>query len=149
MSTLGERKCAVLLASLNTRDRRRMLAQLPQVSTRNIRTLLAELESMPFPVQSLADELLADEMLGLTARTSLELEQLVALSRRVPAPWFARVLSVWTGVDRNFCLAVLETDIAERVRRELRQMPELPPKLIQAIKAEAIVMSAAPTQDAA
>lgn len=141
MSTLGERKCALLLVSLRKRDRRKLLSQLPVASARTVRALVSQLEALPFPVEALADDLLADEVRGLTARTSLELEQLVDLSRRVPSAWFARILSVWTGMDRNFCLAVLDAKVATDVRRELAVMPELPSRLIEAIKAEAVAMA--------
>lgn len=115
-----------------------------------VRALVSELESMPFPVEALADELLADEVRGLTARTSLELEQLVELSRQLPSAWFARVLSVWTGMDRNFCLAVLDVDVGAKVRHELELMPGLPTKLVEAIKAEAAAMAtASPAREAA
>lgn len=145
MSTVGERKCALLLVSLRKRDRRKLLSHLPVASARTVRALVSQLESMPFPVDALADDLLADEVRGLTARTSLELEQLVDLSRRVPSPWFARILSVWTGMDRSFCLAVLDAKVGVDVRRELAVMPDLPPRLIEAIKAEAVAMATAST----
>lgn len=145
MSTPGERKCALLLVSLRKRDRRKLLSQLPAASARAVGALIRQLEALPFPVEALADDLLADEVRGLTARTSLELEQLVDLSRRVPAAWFARILSVWTGMDRNFCLAVLDAKVGTDVRRELAVMPELPSRLVEAIKAEAVAMATAST----
>lgn len=141
MSTLGERKCALLLVSLRTRDRHRLLASLPAASARTISGLVAELERLPLPMGELAEELLADELRGLTAQTSLDLDELVHLSKRLPPAWFARVLSVWAGVDRTFCLALLEDAASVEVRGELDRMAPLPPKLIEALKAEAVVLS--------
>lgn len=141
MSTAGERKCALLLLTLRTSDRQRLLAALPSGSARTIRRLIAELENLPWPVAELAETLLSDEMRGLTARTSLDLDQLVALSKALPPAWFARVLSVWAGVDRAFCLALLDDAASTEVRGELERMAPLPPKLIEALKAEAMVLA--------
>lgn len=141
MSTMGERKCALLLVTLRSSDRRRLLAALPVGSARTIRRLVDELERLPWPVAELAETLLFDEMRGLTARTSLDLDQLVALSKTLPPAWFARVLSVWAGVDRAFCLALLNDAASTEVRGELERMAPLPPKLIDALKAEAMVLA--------
>jgi len=140
MSTMGERKCALLLVTLRSSDRRRLLAALPAGPARTIRHLVDELERLPWPVAELAETLLSDEMRGLTARTSLDLDQLVALSKTLPSAWFARVLSVWAGVDRAFCLALLNDAASTEVRGELERMAPLPPKLIDALKAEAMVL---------
>ena len=139
MSTSGERKCALLLASLGKKERRKLLQKLPARSAATIRGLIGELEAMKLPLAVLADELLADEMRGLTARTSLGLDQLVQLSGSLPPSWFARVLSAWPEVDRAFCLAMLDQQTAAAVRDELESMRPLPPKLIDAIRAESAV----------
>ena len=141
MSTQGERKCALLLLSLRASDRRQLLSRLPSASARNIRSLIKELERLPLPVGELAQELLADEVRGLTARTSPDLEQLVALAERLPPAWFARVLSVWTGVDRTFCLAMLEDAQRVAVQQELARLSTLPPRLVEALKAEAMALA--------
>ncbi|HEY2344243.1 MAG TPA: hypothetical protein VGH80_00020 [Xanthomonadaceae bacterium] len=143
MNTLGERKCALLLASLPRRERRRLLDRLPGASGAAIRKLIRELEAMRLPLTELAPALLADEVLGLTANTSLDLDQLLDLSERLPPPWFARVLSVWVGVDRDFCLATLDRKRATDVRRELDRLQTLPPSLVEALRAQALVMATA------
>lgn len=143
MSTAGERKCALLLVTLRRRDRRRLLSRLPSVSARAIRALVAELEALPFPVAELAETLLADEVMGLTGQTSPDLEDLVALSRRLSPAWFARVLSVWGGVDHAFCLAMLDERTATDVRREANALVTLPPKLADAMRAEAMRLTQA------
>ena len=138
MSNAGERKCALLLLSLRKRDRRRLLAQLPEGPATTIRALMVELAALPLPVEQLANELLSDELRGLTEHTSLSLEQLVALSRRLPPAWFARVVSVFAGLDRNFCLAVMDEGVATASRAELGRMPVLAPKMVEALRAEAM-----------
>ena len=140
MSTLGERKCALLLATLHRRDRRRLLRQLPPLAAKAIRTLVAELEALPIQVADLAENVLADEVTGLTLQTTPSLEQLVALSRRLSPAWFARVLSVWGGVDRAFCLAMLDDRFARAVCAEGSNAVVLPPKLADAMRAEILVL---------
>jgi hypothetical protein len=143
VSTTGERKCALLLVTLRRRDRRRLLRRLPAASARAIRALVTELEALPFPVAELAESLLADEVMGLTGQTSPGLEDLVALSRRLSPAWFARVLSVWGGVDHAFCLAMLDDRIAADVRREGAAVSAMPPKLADAMRAEAMRLTQA------
>lgn len=138
MSTLGERKSALLLLSLGASDQRQLLARLPAASARTIRALMHDLRRSQLPAAELADALLGDEMRGLTARTSLDVDQLVALSTTLPHAWFARVLSVWTGVDRNFCLALLDNRVAASVREELDRIGRMSPKLADALRAESL-----------
>lgn len=143
MTTQGQRKTALMMMTLHKRDRRRLLGRLPQTVADPIRRLIAELEAMPWPVAELADVLLAEEVRGLTARTSLELEEIVALSRQLPPIWFARVLVAWPSVDRNFCISLLDAPVAGEVKRELVRMGKLSPKVADAIKSEVVAMLAA------
>lgn len=143
MTTQGQRKTALMMMTLQKRDRQRLLGRLPRAAADPIRRLIAELEAMPWPVAELADELLAEEVRGLTARTSLELEDIVALSRRLPPVWFARVLVAWPGIDRNFCISLLDPPVAAEVKRELTRMGTLSPKVADAIKSEVVAMLAA------
>jgi len=142
VTTPGQRKAALLLSTMRGEDRRRLLSRLPRAAAAPLRHLLGELEAMPWPVAELADELLADEVLGLTARNSPDLERLVALSQELPAAWFARTLAAWPGLDRNFCLALLDPAFAVDVRHELATLPTLPPRLADALKAEALALIA-------
>ena len=141
-TTPGQRKTALMMMTLSSQDRRAMLARLPRDAAATIRGLIDELEAMPWPVAELADELLAEEVRGLTARTSLELEQIVALSKRLPPAWFARVLAAWPGLDRNFCISLLDAGVGAEVKRELVRMGALPPKVADAIKAEVVELLA-------
>lgn len=141
MSSLGERKSALLLLTLHQSDRRRLLGELPHESAGRIRLLLAELERLPFAMVEMAEALLADEVRGLTEGTSPGIDELVALSQQLPPLWFARVLSVWTGIDRGFCLALLDDSVAPEVRAELDRTPALPEHLVEALRAEAAALA--------
>jgi hypothetical protein len=142
VTTAGQRKAALMMTTLSKGDRRRILSRLPRTAADPIRRLIAELDAMPWPVAELAQELLADEMRGLTASTSLELEQIVALSKHLPPVWFARALAAWPGIDRNFCISLLDPAFAEVVKRALVQMTPLSPKAADAIKAEVVELLA-------
>jgi hypothetical protein len=137
-TTQGQRKTALLLMTMRGDDRRQLLSRMPRSVSDPVRRLVAELEAMPWPVAEFADALLAEEVWGLTARSSLELEQIVTLSQRLPSSWFARALVAWPGLDRNFCLSLLDPPVAAAVRRELDTMVEMSPKVADAIKAEVV-----------
>lgn len=139
-TTLGQRKTALMMMTLRKSDRRQLLARMPRAAADPLRHLIAELESMPWPVADLVDELLAEEVRGLTARTSLELDQIVALSRRLQPVWFARALAAWPGIDRNFCVSLLDPAVALEVKQELVRMGTLSPKVADAIKAEVVAL---------
>lgn len=138
ISTRGERKCALMLATLAAADQRQLLSALPAASAVRIRTLLKELTALRVPVAELAPALLADEVAGLTAQTSLDVEQLMELATTLPDVWFARVLTAWGEVDRSFCVSLLERGRSQAVGRALTDVPRLPPRLTQALKAEAV-----------
>ena len=144
MTSPGERKCALLLTSLRADDRRALLARLPPVSRHGIRAALRELGDMhvqrELVEEFLAEAGLGDSLLGLTPGTSLDVEDLVGLSRILPPGWFARVLVVWAGVDPGFCLALLDDKVAAAVRPELQRHAQLPPKLAEAFRAEAAAL---------
>jgi hypothetical protein len=138
--TVAERKCALFLTTLRRRDRRRVLAALPRESAACVRALVRQLEALALPIAELAADVLADDVRGLTATTSLQLDDLLRLSDRLDPVWFARVLAVWPNVNRTFCLSMLPTPTATIVRRELALLPELPAKLADAVQAEALAM---------
>jgi hypothetical protein len=146
VNAMAERKCALFLTTVGRTERRRLLARLPGEAADRIRALVAELDRMPFPVGEVAAEVLADEVRGLTATTSLDLDQLLALSGRLSPIWFARVLAVWPNVDRAFCLSLLDAPTAAAVKRELATLPVLPARLTEALRAEVAVLAGRETQ---
>ena len=139
MSTPAERKCALLLLSLRSRDRRHLLSKLPADTARTVSALVGQLKTMRVP-SDLVDELLADDLLGLTPGSSLDVKQLVDLSDRLSPAWFSRTLSAWKGIDQKFCIALLEDRVARAVVLELSTLKTLPPKLSDAIRAEALAL---------
>ena len=48
------------------------------------------------------------------------------------------MLLAWTGVDRSFCLSLLDEGQAAAVREELRRLERLPPKLVEALREESL-----------
>lgn len=138
--TAAERKCALFLTTLRSRDRRRVLAAMPGESARCVRRLLRQLEALPLPIAELASDVLADDVRGLTATTSPQLDDLMRLGEQLSPVWFARVLAVWPNVNRAFCLSMLPTPTANAVRRELATLPALAPKLAEAVQAEALAL---------
>jgi len=134
---LAERKCALLLTTLSRADRRHLLTALPASSALRIRRLLNALLAMPIDVAELAPSLLADEV-EAEGVASVGIDELMELSARLSPPWFARVLAAWTGVDRTFCLSLLDPGCAAAVARELQALDGLPPRLAAALKAQAM-----------
>ena len=147
-ATAGERRCALLMCTLHTRDRRRLLSQLPKTSAAAIERLVAQLERLPFDVASLASAVLEDELRDLSKRPPLGVNELVQLSRRLPSPWFARTLSACTGTDSAFLLALLDGPVAAQTRADLQDAPKLPAKLADAIRTEAASLLPPPRQAA-
>lgn len=138
MSTVGERKCALMLMSLHPSDRRRLLGRLPHSSARSIRTLIRQLRSHSGWGPNVAEELLADEVIGLSPAKSLNQDQLLSLSKQLPASWFARLISVWPGVDKSFLLSLLDKPRQMEVRTELAHLDPIPAKLKEALRGEAM-----------
>lgn len=136
MSTQGERKCALLLASLAGKDRRWLMSRLPRESSQRMRGLVRELDSLQIDLEPIAQQLLGDELRGLTEQTSVEVDKLIGLSHRLPPAWFARILESWTGIDSRFCISLLDASTGRAVQAELSAMPRLPVKLVAAIRAE-------------
>jgi len=140
MTTVGERKCALLLASFAAADRRRLLRKLPRESARRLSALVRELETLRLPLDELAGDLLVDDVRGLTAGTSLGLDQLVLLASKLSPAWFARTLASWTEVDRAFCLSMLPRENAAAIALELDRAP-MPPRLIAAMREESAALA--------
>ena len=142
----GERRCALLLAALDRRDRRRLLARLPRESARRIRALVVELERMRLPLGDLVHEVLEEDPIQQEGLTLPDTDRLLELSRQLPPTWFARVLCAWPGIDRSFFIALLEAPLAGDVERHIAASGRLPPKLAEAVKGEARALMAAPAE---
>lgn len=142
MSMNGQRKAALFLATLPVPDRRALLARLPERVARDMRPLIDGLVRRGWTARAAVDVVLAEDLRGLTAETTLDVEQLMALSRRLPADWYARVLVSAGPVDHDFMLALLDDAYARRVRDALAGLRPLPPLLAAATLAEATRLAA-------
>lgn len=138
MSTPGQRKAALFLATLSPGERRTLLRRLPASTARGLKPLIDELLARGWGVRAAMERVLADDLRGLTAETTLDVEQMMHLAGKLSPEWYARVLVAAGPVDREFMLALLDDGYARRVRAELAGLVALPPVLAQAVLAEAM-----------
>jgi hypothetical protein len=144
MSMAGQRKAALYLASLASADQKALLAALPAATQRTLRPLIAQVVANGWHDAELVNEVLAGELRGLTARTALSVESLLAFSQHMPAEWTARVFAANSGLDSRVLLALLDGAKARRVETEMQRVAALPPKLREALLDE--VGARAPVQ---
>lgn len=137
MTGVGLRKAALYLASLDARDRRKLVDALPAEARAALRPLIAQVIANGWNCQELVGRALAEEIRGLTSQTSLSVDSLLALAKDLPADWTARVLAANSATDARFLVGLLDTTAAARVRAELDQVPQLPERLREALLAEA------------
>lgn len=140
MSTPGQRKAALYLAALSPAERGALLARLPHSTGRQLRPMIEDLARRGWTARGAVEQVLAEELRGLTADTTLGIEALLALSRQLPPGWYARVVAAAGPVDHDFLLALLDNAYAQSVREALRAQPALPPALARAVLAEAMVL---------
>ncbi len=143
MTTLGQRKVAMYLISLAPREQNLLLAQLPAESARALRKIIRELQRMGWAVPDLAETVLSEDIRGLTARTSLGVEQLLALSKNLSPAWFTRVLMASGPIDREFMLALLDESYADSVRVQMRSVPALPARVQEALLSQSLALTTA------
>lgn len=129
----GRRKAALLLASLPAGERQRLMAGLPPAISRELDRLMADLRHRGLLHREVIEKVLAEDLRGLTAETTLGVEQLLALAESLPAGWFARVLTAAGPIDREFLLALLSDGYARQVRGELAGAVTLTPTVAGAI----------------
>ncbi|RMH94063.1 hypothetical protein EBB59_02555 [Lysobacter pythonis] len=134
MNYQGERKAALLLASLHRRDRGRIMAALPVATARRLALLVRQVEPLALPLEEVMSELEGDA--GASAVSSPEspsLMEMGLLAKRLPAEWFARVSLIW-GIDKTFLLELLEPDYARAVERAWPASPTLPNRVARSLK---------------
>jgi hypothetical protein len=142
MSAIGQRKAALFLATLSAAERRTLLATLPASTVRGLKPLVDELLRRGWTAREPMERVLADDLRGLTAETTLDVEQMMRLAGQLPPEWYARVLAAAGPVDHEFMLALLDAGYARRVRAEMAGAKALPPVLAQALLAEAMQLAA-------
>lgn len=140
--TPGQRKAALYLTSVSGSDRRALLARLPGTTRRLLQPAIDDLRRRGWNDRAAVEQVLSEDLRGLTSTTTLDIETLLGLSRRLPAAWYARVMAASGPVDRQFLLALLDDDYAAAVRQELRAMPTLPPALAGALLEETMALVA-------
>lgn len=138
MSQSGERRSALLLASLSSADRRQLLAALPKARAARIKALIHDLGQMPPEAQRLAQDLLQQTASGMHPARSLDIEQLKSLSEQLPVEWLARVLQAWPGIDQSFVIELLPAHLQTELKREMNIRPALPAKLAEALRLAAL-----------
>lgn len=137
MNLVGLRKAALYLASLDERERRKLMAEFPAESTRALQPLVNEIVRRGWCDPELVGRALAEEMQGLTAQSALPVEALSQLAQKLPAGWIARIFAANPAIDTHFLVALLDAPMSLQVREELKRVPKLPEKLREAILAEA------------
>ncbi|MBW8311244.1 MAG: hypothetical protein K0M64_04345 [Rhizobium sp.] len=141
MMTTGRRKAALYLSSVSPSERRALLARLPAATGRSLLPMVQELVRRRWNVRAAVEQVLSEDLRGLTATTTLDVESLLILARHLSPGWYARVIEASGPVDRQFLLALLDDDYAARVRRELQHGTPLAPALASALLAEAMALA--------
>lgn len=137
MSTIGLRKVALYLASLDERERKALTMGLPAASMQVLQPLVVDVIRRGWRDPELVGRALAEDMQGLTAQSALPVETLSKLADRLPADWIARVFAANPAIDTHFLVAMLDAPVSLQVRDELKRVPKLPEKLREAILTEA------------
>lgn len=137
MSTIGQRKAALYLASLAPLEQRNLLAALPAEQARAITPLVAQVVAKGWHHAEIAGRALASEIRGLTAETSLSIDDFLALTKVLPADWTARLFAASAAIDMKFLLSLLDLPVAKRVHAHLGQVQRMPARLKEALLAEA------------
>lgn len=136
-TTLGQRKAALYLASLPNDEQHKLLAALPSDAARNIKPLITQIVSNGWNDDEIIGKVLADEIRGLTTKSSLSVEVIIALASALPDDWTARLFVANSAVDSKFLVALLDNPHAKRVQLEVAKVPRLPEKLKEALLSEA------------
>lgn len=137
MTTTGQRKAALYLASLPHDEQQKLLAALPTEAARGIKPLIAQIVQNGWNDDEIISKVLADEIRGLTAHSSLSVDVIIALASALPDDWTARLFVANSAVDPKFLLALLDHQHAKRVQFGVSMVPRLPEKLKEALLAEA------------
>ena len=143
MSTLGQRKAALYLASLASAEQRALLAALPADQARAIKSLIEHVVARGWHHNEIATRALASEIRGLTAGSSLSVEDFLALTKVLPADWTARLFAASAAIDTKFLLSLLDLPVARRVRGHLGEVARMPERLRDALLAEAAELAVA------
>lgn len=137
MSTMGQRKAALYLASLDAADQHALLSALPAEQARAIRPLIAVVRAKGWQGRDLVTRALSSEMRGLTAETSLSIEDFLTLTKLLPPDWMARLFAASAAIDTKFLLSLVDVSKARQVRGYLDEVQRMPSRLREALLIEA------------
>ncbi len=140
MSQNGLRKAALYLSSITAHDRHFLLTELPRSVGAELSTLIHELASNQLNDSNVISELLGDEIRGLTIESSHSINELYQLSKMVSPEWFARIISANSSMDPRFLIALLDEKVAEKVKRSIGGVSDLPPMLKDSILKESSML---------
>jgi hypothetical protein len=93
--------------------------------------------------REIATRALASEIRGLTAGSSLSIDDFLALTKALPADWTARLFAASAAIDTKFLLSLLDLQVAKRVRVHLEEVRRMPERLKDALLAEAAELAVA------
>lgn len=136
MSTVAERKTALLLLTIPQSERHALLSELPEASAQAVATLLKALTAMPWAVAELAREVLAERPVETYRMPAITPRRIETLSAELSAGWLARALSANAQCGRDGGLAELQPILTDELRREIDRVGTLPAKFAEAIAAE-------------
>jgi hypothetical protein len=137
MTTVGQRKAALYLASLAPGDQQELLAALPADQARLIKPLIAQVTAKGWHLGDLATRALVAEIRGLTKESSLSIEDFLKLTKVLPPDWTARLFAASAAIDTKFLLSLVELPKAKQVRVHLEGIGRMPVRLKEALLAEA------------
>jgi hypothetical protein len=110
---------------------------LPAEQARVIKPLIEQVIAKGWHQSEIAGRALASEIRGLTAETSLSIDDFLTLTKTLPADWTARLFAASAAIDMKFLLSLLDLPVAKRVRAHLSEVQRMPSRLKEALLAEA------------
>lgn len=136
MSTLAERKTALLLLTIPQSERHALLSELPQASAEAVAALLETLTAMPWAVAELAREVLVERPVETYRMPAITPRRIETLSAELSTGWLATALSASAQCGRGGDPAELQPTLTDELRREIDRIGRLPAKFAEAIVAE-------------
>ena len=136
MSHVGERKAAVLLAALHGKDRRKIMAQLPDATAHRLRLLIRQVDAMSLQLDDVLGEVLEEGQQEALAIPSPSILEVGVLAQQLPPPWFALASSAW-AMDRTFLAELLEPAYASEVRRAWENQTPVAQAVLDSVRKKA------------
>ncbi|TNJ33235.1 hypothetical protein [Arenimonas terrae] len=138
MIGFGERKAALLLASLPEETQNALLARLPIEASTSLRAAISAVPAASASTMAAALRLIQERATSPSRPTSVPAPEpdFCWLANEVPAAWFARVCVAFSGPEQNFGAIWLPHGVAGDVDREIKNVARIPAGLTKALRAE-------------